>query len=174
MKILSSYTLCIALTAMLSLGAETEQETVINWTGQKGDALLPPAISSDKGVENMPSTVVTVVENGEWQGMIGTFALPVNLNKYGGIEFYVKQSFYPGNPTCVIRFNAANTNNYIYRNFNCGDGKWTRVVVPFEKDNWSGQVVEFGEVKCIVFYPFKNLNKKGMKLEICGLKFLKK
>lgn len=151
------------------------QELKINWAGSKGEAIMPPAISSGPGFKEMKSVIATVTQNGGWQGIAGAFSTPIDLKQYGGMEFYIKQSFYSGNPACVIRLNLQKDDNFLYRDFSCGNGEWTKVVIPFDRYNWtSGNKtrVEFSEIKSVMIYPYKELNRKDQRIEICGLKFI--
>ena len=142
----------------------------VSWSGT-GGKLLPPQVimRDDKGTNIIRCTPV---ETADWQGLQGTFAVPVDLSKYRAVSFDFLQKFYPGDPATVL--SIATEKGGIYTDFSAGNGNnWQHIEIPLDKRIWTGaDKYGFGvAVKCNI-YPYQHLNSPEKYFELANFKLL--
>ena len=161
-------TLFLIAMAALSLSAE---ELKLNWKG-KADKITAPKVEEIKD-EDWVSYRCTPTAKGGYQGFIGTPAAAVDLNKYKGIAFDIKQKCYPGNCATVLYFHTSKGN--FYTSFNAGDGKdWQHVEIPFDVKKWPGAKSFDGTLTRLFIYPYASLNDPSKYIEVANFELIEK
>ncbi|MBE6378315.1 MAG: hypothetical protein E7051_05800 [Lentisphaerae bacterium] len=149
----------------------TADEIKFNWKG-KAEKIAAPKVEEIKD-EDWVSYRCTPTAKGPWQGMIGTSSVKVDLNKFKGVSFDIKQKCYPGNCATVIYFHTSNGN--YYTTFNAGNGKdWQHIEIPFDVKKWQGAKSFEGTLTRVVIYPFQSLNDPSKYMEIANFELIEK
>lgn len=153
--------------AALTLAAD---EIKFNWKG-KAEKIAAPKVEEIKD-EDWVSYRCTPTVKGPWQGMIGTSAVKVDLSKFKGVSFDIKQKCYPGNCSTAIWFHTSKGNSYT--TFNAGNGKdWQHIEINFDA-KWQGAKAFDGTLTRVVIYPFQALNDPSKYIEIANFELIEK
>ena len=73
-------------------GGEGPVSPSLRWEGYKGKAVAAPKVSAVKGPEGLDGVRIEAVADGVYQGALGTFAAPVDLSRFGALEFFILQN----------------------------------------------------------------------------------
>ncbi len=148
----------------------------IDWRGDASEALAAPKIQvGAASYRDMPVIGAEAVADGDYQGISGVFSETVDLTKFNGVRFHIRNNFL-AEGACVFRLNCRPEGGIaygIYTNFTV-TGDWTEVTIPFNPALWQGPEgkVEFGRALSLSIYPYQAMNRKGYQLEVAGFQFL--
>lgn len=149
----------------------------IRFSGYKAKAETPPAITPIKVAHRKNPFRVECTAKGPWQGVVGKFAAPVNLDEYSSFEFSVRHNMnkeYKGKLSLVIQFKGKNGRITCVPVTNSND--WRNISVALDKSSFSadsGNSVNMKAIGEFRIYPYAAFNDKGKFFEFSDFKLIK-
>ena len=166
-KFLLCFLCSICCTAgLLYAGTPTVFYPDIRFSGYKAKAETPPAITPIKVAHRKNPFRVECTAKGPWQGVVGKFAAPVNLDEYSSFEFSVRHNMnkeYKGKLSLVIQFKGKNGRITCVPVTNSND--WRNISVALDKSSFSadsGNSVNMKAIGEFRIYPYAAFNDKIM------------